>query len=88
MTTSRDLSDADALALMRQTGAGWDITYFPRTPRHPHDPPWYSASLRCDVYGPDDETFYFTGFAPTLGRAVLKAMIRATRWALTGEYRR
>lgn len=80
---SRNLSDAEALALFRQAGCGWTVDYYP--PRQMEDG-WYSVHLTVRI--DEDDTLYFYGHGPTLGRAVLKAMIKATRWAITGEYRR
>lgn len=90
MTNSRNLSDTDALALLARTGGHWGVSFFPAAWRRRElEPAWFAVNLSIDTADADGDrdTLYFDGYAPTLGRAALKALIKATRWARTGRYR-
>lgn len=88
-----DLSDVEAHALLARTGAGWSVAYFPPDTRRRHreGAAWYSCDLRVNVgrfLEDDPDTLYFSGYGSTFGRATARALIKAVRWAMTGEYRR
>lgn len=84
MTNSRNLTDAEAIALLERTGAHWEITHNLTGPRwrHLRQPERYwHVSLMIETRADDsDGTIFPDGYSNwSMGRAAIRCVIKAMR---------
>ena len=77
---SRNLTDAEGIALLERTGASWEVghslyMYKTRSPSRHH-----FARLTIYLDADDsDKTIYASGYGRTIGRAALRCLISVIR---------